>query len=160
MLTRTTNGLGVINRVNIIYLFITGSSKTLQWRHNWRDSVSNHQPRDCLLNRLFRRRSKKHQNSASLAFVWGIHRWPVNSPHKWPVTRKMFPFDDVMMKWGNCWEWIWIIAISSIRGWAWSSSSGNIFRVTGLLWGESIDHMNKYLKTKFILRGDDNYEWK
>ena len=41
---------------------------------------------------------RKHQNSASLAFVLGIHRWPVNSPHKWPVTRKMFPFDDVIMK--------------------------------------------------------------
>ena len=34
------------------------------------------------------------QSPASLAFVWGIHRWPVNSPHKGPVTRKMFPFDD------------------------------------------------------------------
>ena len=42
---------------------------------------------------------RKHQNSASLAFVWGIHRGPVNSPHKWPVTRKMFPFDDVIMGW-------------------------------------------------------------
>ena len=40
---------------------------------------------------------RKHQSSASLAFVRGIHRWPVNSPHKWPVTRKMFPFDDVTM---------------------------------------------------------------
>ena len=40
---------------------------------------------------------RKHQSSASLAFVRGIHRGPVNSPHKWPVTRKMFPFDDVMM---------------------------------------------------------------
>ena len=39
----------------------------------------------------------KHQSSASLAFVGGIHRGPVNSPHKWPVTRKMFPFDDVIM---------------------------------------------------------------
>ena len=39
----------------------------------------------------------KHQSSASLAFVWGIHRGPVNSPHKWPVPRKMFPFDDVIM---------------------------------------------------------------
>ena len=39
----------------------------------------------------------KHQSSASLAFVWGIHRGLVNSPHKWPVTRKMFPFDDVIM---------------------------------------------------------------
>ena len=41
---------------------------------------------------------RKHQNSASLAFVRGIHRSPVNSPHKWPVTQKMFPFDDVIMK--------------------------------------------------------------
>ena len=40
---------------------------------------------------------RKHQSSASLAFVWVIHRGPVNSPHKWPVTRKMFPFDDVIM---------------------------------------------------------------
>ena len=43
----------------------------------------------------------KHQSSASLAFVRGIHRRPVNSPHKWPVTRKMFPFDDVIMKISN-----------------------------------------------------------
>ena len=42
---------------------------------------------------------RKHQSSVSLAFVRGIHWWPVNSPHKWPVTRKMFPFDDVIMCW-------------------------------------------------------------
>ena len=40
---------------------------------------------------------RKHQSSASLAFVRVIHRGPVNYPHKWPVTRKMFPFDDVIM---------------------------------------------------------------
>ena len=40
---------------------------------------------------------RKHQSSASLAFVRGIHRWPVNSLHKGPVTRKKFPFDDVIM---------------------------------------------------------------
>ena len=39
---------------------------------------------------------RKHQSSASLAFVWRIHRGPVNSPHKWSVTRNMFPFDDVI----------------------------------------------------------------
>ena len=39
----------------------------------------------------------KHQSSASLAFVRRIHRWPVISPHKGPVTRKMLPFDDVIM---------------------------------------------------------------
>ena len=40
---------------------------------------------------------RKHQTSASLAFVRGIHRRPVNSPHKWPGTRKMFLFDDGIM---------------------------------------------------------------
>ena len=41
---------------------------------------------------------RKHQSSASLVFVRGIHRRPVNSLHKWPVTRKMFPFDDVIVQ--------------------------------------------------------------
>ena len=40
---------------------------------------------------------RKHQSSVSLAFVREIHRGPVKSPHKWPVTRKLFPFDDVIM---------------------------------------------------------------
>ena len=40
---------------------------------------------------------RKHQSSASLAFVQEIHRGPVNFPHKWPDTRKMFPFDDAIM---------------------------------------------------------------
>ena len=47
---------------------------------------------------------RKHQSSASLAFVRGIHRWPLNSPHKGPATRKNSPFDDVIMvnsAWGN-----------------------------------------------------------
>ena len=39
----------------------------------------------------------KHQSSASLAFVRGIHRWPVYSPHQWPVTQKMFSFGDIIM---------------------------------------------------------------
>ena len=43
---------------------------------------------------------RKHHSSASLAFVSGIHRWPLKSPHKGSVTRKMFPFDDVIM--ANC----------------------------------------------------------
>ena len=44
---------------------------------------------------------RKHQSSASLDFVRGIHRSPVNSPRKWPVTRKMFPLDDVIMSIGG-----------------------------------------------------------
>ena len=41
---------------------------------------------------------RKHQSSASLAFGRGIHRWPVNSPHKGLTARKMFPFDDVILE--------------------------------------------------------------
>ena len=63
-----------------------------QWRHNGRDSVSNHKPHDCLLNRLFRHRSKK----TSKLHVTGLPRGAVNSLFKWPVTRNMFPFDDVI----------------------------------------------------------------
>ena len=40
---------------------------------------------------------RKHQSSTSLGFVRGIHRWPVNSPHKGPVRRKMFPFNGAIM---------------------------------------------------------------
>ena len=48
-------------------------------------------------NRLERRRSKKTSKLRVTGLCAGIHRWPVNSPHKGPVTRKMFPFDDVIM---------------------------------------------------------------
>ena len=64
---------------------------TLQWRHTGREGISNHQPDNCLLNRLFRRRSKE----TSKLCVTGLYAG--NSPHKWPVMRKMFPFDDVIM---------------------------------------------------------------
>ena len=74
-----------------------GLVHTLQWCHNGHDGISNHQPHDCLLNLLFRHRSKEHQSSVSLAFVRGIHQWPVNSPHKGPVTRNMFSLDDIIM---------------------------------------------------------------
>ena len=74
------------------------TAQALLWRHNDRDGVSNHQPHDCLLNRLFWRRSKK----ASKLRVNGLcaANSPVTgeSPHKGPVTRKMSPFDDVIMK--------------------------------------------------------------
>ena len=66
-----------------------------QWRHNKRDGVSKHRRLHCLLNRLFRGNQGKNQSSASLPFVRGSRRRQVNSPHKGPITRKMFPFDDV-----------------------------------------------------------------
>ena len=73
---------------------------------------------------------RKHQRSASLAFVRGIHRWPVDSPHKGPVTRKMFPFDDVIIDWsivssqGICYYLfnIWVNLYVSLAKLVWTSS--------------------------------------
>ena len=71
--------------------------ETLHWRHNDHDGVSNHQPHGCLLNHLFRRRSKKTPKLRVTGLCVGNSPEPVNSPHKGPVSRKMFPFDDVIM---------------------------------------------------------------
>ena len=79
---------------------------SLHWRHNERHGVS-----ITAVSIVFSivysivgsgTDQRKHQSSASLAFVRGIHRWPVNSPHKRPVMQKMFPFDDVIMTWRSC----------------------------------------------------------
>ena len=71
---------------------------SLQWRHNERDVVSNHQRLDCFFNRFFSGvDQRKHQSSTSLVFVRAIHRSPVDSPHKGPVTWKMFSFHDVII---------------------------------------------------------------
>ena len=71
---------------------------TLRWRHNDHDGVSNPQPRGCLLNRLFTRKSKKTSKLRVTGLCAGNSPGPVDSPHKGPVTRKMLPFDDVIMK--------------------------------------------------------------
>ena len=76
------------------------NSLTLQWRYNGRDGVSNHQPHDCLFNRLIRRTSKKTSKFHVTGFCAG------NSPvtGEFPaqrasndVTWKMLPFDDIIM---------------------------------------------------------------
>ena len=67
----------------------------LQWRHNGQDGVSNHQPHESLLNPSFKRKSKKPSKVRATGLCAGNS--PVNSPHKGSVTRKMFPFDDVIM---------------------------------------------------------------
>ena len=69
----------------------------LHWYHNDHSGVSNHQPHGCLLNRLFRRRSKKTSKLHVTGLCVENSPGPVNYPHKGPVTRKMFPFDDVIM---------------------------------------------------------------
>ena len=71
--------------------------ESLLWRHNDHGGVSSHQPRGCLLNRLFRRRSKKTSKLRVTGLCAGNSPGPVNSPHKGPVTRKIFPFDDDIM---------------------------------------------------------------
>ena len=69
----------------------------LQWRHNERGVVSNQKPHDFLLNCLFKRRSNKTSKLRVTGLCEGNSPGPVNSPHKGPVTRKMFPLDDVSM---------------------------------------------------------------
>ena len=78
----------------------------LQWRHNEREGVSNHRRLDCLLNCLGADQTK-HQSSALLAFVRGIHRWPVDSPHKGEVRRKNF----LLMT--SSWHMVWDMFYSS-----------------------------------------------
>ena len=70
---------------------------------------------------------RKHQSSAALAFVRGIHRGPVNSPHKWPVTRKMFPFDDVIMGKGENF---------ALRGYQyhWDIKNRGVYKVSKTTW--------------------------
>ena len=69
----------------------------LQWHHNGHDGGPNHQPCDCLLNRLFKRRSKKTSMLRVTGLCVGKSPGTGEFPHKWPVTQKMFPFDDVIM---------------------------------------------------------------
>ena len=79
-------------------LRVSETNTTLQWRHNERNSISNHQPHDGLPNSSFRRRSKKRSKLRVTGLCVGNSPGPVNSLHKWPVTRKMFPLDDVIMR--------------------------------------------------------------
>ena len=85
-------------RYNSTWLFIP-----LQWRHNERDGALHHQPHIVYSTVYSGTDQRKDQSSVSLAFVRGIHWWPVNSPHKGPVMQKMFPFDDVIMQCHGCW---------------------------------------------------------
>ena len=94
---------------------------------------------------------RKHQSSAPLAFVRGIHRWPVNSLHKWPVMRKIFPFDDVIVP---------------IRTFLWNSETTNyitkkfgsfrhtVVALTGLVWGKY-----KCILIYFEFRSKFKFSW-
>ena len=88
------------------------SGVTLRWRHHGPDGVSNHQRLGCLFNCQFRRRSNKTSKLRVIGLCAGDS--PVNSPHKWPVTRKMFPFDDVIMR--SYWQSVWHDYCSNMDG--------------------------------------------
>ena len=119
----------------------THMAVSIRWHHNGLDSVSNHQPHHCLLNRLFRRR-RKHQSSASLAFVWGIHRGPAQmasnaenvSIMSFHVISHKMSFYNSCSTPGYCIliylsrHWMVVTRQSMTR-----SSNGNIFRFTGPL---------------------------
>ena len=88
---------------------------------------------------------RKHQSSASLVFVWWIPRWPVNSSHKGPVTRKMFPFHYVIMSW-NILLWCQQVLSPTADGmflwllcgyYTMRSCRRNVLRITDSLLGES-----------------------
>ena len=81
---------------------------SLQWRHNGLDGVSNHHPHHCLLSHLFGRRLKKTSKLRVTGLCAGNSPVTVNSPHKWPVTRKMFPFDENVSIW-------WRHHVTSVR---------------------------------------------
>ena len=90
-------------RANIFTVLLTSVSVCCAWQYfHYNDVIMSAMASQItslttLYSTVYSGANKKHQNSASLAFVRGIHQWPVNSPHKGPVTRKMFPFDDGIM---------------------------------------------------------------
>ena len=97
-------------RWGTFFYWESANQNTLRWRHNDHDGVSNHQPRGCLLNRLFTHRSKKTSKFRVTGLSAGNSPGPVNFPHKGPATRKMLPFDDVIMKTSPIiWLYLWKI---------------------------------------------------
>ena len=79
-------------------MWIVKLAISLEWRHNSVIIASQITSLTIVYSAVYSDAGhRKHQSSASLAFVRWIHRGPVNSPHKWPATRKMFPFDDVII---------------------------------------------------------------
>ena len=113
-----------------------GMRITLQWRHNGNDGVSNHQPCDCLLNRLFRRRSKKTSKLRVTGLCGGDFtgdRWIPCT--KGPVTRKIFPFDDVII-W---WQEIKTFFSDSV----WMHINGNLVYIRCCKSNDNLNHIKK-----------------
>ena len=84
------------------HVFFFSKSKFRTWLDNWEQLLCTIVSQITSLTIVYQTiysdaDQRKYQSSVSLVFVWGIHWRPVNSPHKWPVAWKMFPFDDVIM---------------------------------------------------------------
>ena len=104
---------------------------SLQWRHNERDGFSNHRRLYCLLNRLSRRRSRKTSNFRVIGLCEGNPPVTGGCPHKGSVTRKMFPFDGVVMH--SCCALFfvvteyflnpWVSTVCAFHGYAYLSST-------------------------------------
>ena len=98
---------GCLQNINTKYACKGGREnywQSLQWRHNERDGVSYHQRLDCLHNLCSGKDQRKHQR--------GIHRWPMNSPHKGPVTRKCFHLMTSSWSASFCWiHYVWNAAL-------------------------------------------------
>ena len=112
--------------------------KSLRWRHNDHDGVSNHQPRGCLLNSLFGRRSNKTSKLRVTGLCAGNSPGQVNSPHKGPVTRKMLPLDDVIMSTRQPLHgllWLCPVILSSHPHLIWRSDAGRLtFEWVAVTW--------------------------
>ena len=94
---RCVNAFQLSPCISAALVYVIQNTNALQWRNN-RSMASQITSLTTVHSTVYSGADEgKHQSSVSLAFVWGIHRWPVNSPHKWPVTRKRFPFNDVIM---------------------------------------------------------------
>ena len=159
----------LVNKATFIYCGIV--NRTLEWTHGpyqllsyYNDvimGVSNHQPQDCLLNRLFRCRSKKTSKFRVTELGWGIHQWQVNSPHKGPVMQKMFPFDDVIM---NQWvlyehKWYHVITVFIAAVWYIKSKATYSSKID-FSYTFSHGNMNSFvLQVEYILAESSN-SWK
>ena len=100
---------------------------------------------------------RKHQSSASLAFVRGIHRGSVNSPHKWPVKRKLLPFDDAIMllSLSRC-QWFCMITIGQMTSFKWPTKFRNIAGVeiiyqTHLHWFYQVLNVSLFFSINVLL---------
>ena len=129
---------------------------SFHWRHNDHNGVSNHQPHGCLLNRLFRRRSRKTSKLRVTGLCVGNSPGPVNSPHKGPVTRKMFPFDDVIMYFKRATPTL----SSSIQYFMYSDGDGTVLHSGGLhkpAEGFSLNYNSNKNRLDFRVKDADTY---